>query len=292
MTLADLLVGASVSTTVVGVVMAALMPAQRSFAAQEEAADLQQRVRVAIANISDSLRGAGLILPYRVGQRGDGAANGVFYREGIVGVLFAEANAYARGLVAPFPSQTYFPGDGDGDGRQIMRYDGLDTTMPVVDNVVSLAFEYYGDARPPQVIPPVGEAFQAVLVDYGPSPPAIGTDDPGDAWDAGENCTIRVVNGQQVPRLGVLAGTGVVPLPPDVLTDGPWCPDAAHPFRFDADLLRVRRVRMTVRMQATSTFRERRGLLVRPGEADAGGRMIRDVEIRVDIAPRNMGRGW
>jgi hypothetical protein len=289
-TLAELLVGASISSTVVGVVLAAVMPVQRTFAAQEEGADLQQRVRVAIASISDSVRSAGLILPYRVGQRGDGAASGVFYRAGTAGVLPGQANAYARGLVAPFPSQTYFLGDGDGDGLQIMRYDGLDTTMPVVDNVVHLAFEFFGDAEPPQVLPPPEEAPQSVPVTYGPSPPATGTDDPDDTWGPGENCTIGVANGQHVPRLDRLAGVGVVALAPELFVDGPWCPDAGHPFRFDADLLRVRRVRVTVRMQATSTFRVRRELLVRPGEAGAGGRLIPDEEIRIDIAPRNMGR--
>ena len=292
MTLAELLVGASISTTVVGVVLAAVTPVQRSFAAQEEAADLQQRARVAVATISDSLRGAGLILPYRAGQRGDGAVNGVFYREGTVGVLSGQANAYARGLVAPFPSQSFFLADGDGDGLQVMRYDGLDTTMPVVDNVVSLAFEYFGDALPPRPLPPPEEAPQSILVNYGPSPPALGTDDADDSWGAGENCIIGVLDGEHVPRLNVLPGTGLVALPPDVLTDGPWCPDAAHPFRFDADLLRIRRVRMTVRVQATSTFRGRTQLLLRPGDADAGGRLIPDQEIRLDIAPRNMGRGW
>jgi hypothetical protein len=49
---------------------------------------------------------------------------------------------------------------------------------------------------------------------------------------------------------------------------------------------------MTVRVQATSTFRGRTQLLLRPGDADAGGRLIPDQEIRLDIAPRNMGRGW
>jgi type II secretory pathway pseudopilin PulG len=287
-TLAELLVSASITTTVVGVVLAAVMPVQRSFGAQQEGADLQQRVRVAIANLSDSVRSAGLVVPYRIGQRGDGAANGVFYRAGTIGVLSGQANAYARGLAAPFPSQSYFLADGDGDGLQIMRYDGLDTTTPVVDNVVGLAFDYFGDAEPPQVLPPDEEVPQSVPVTYGPSPPALDTDDPGDSWPAGENCIIGVAGGQHVPRLDVLAGAGVVPLPPEVLTDGPWCPDAAHPFRVDADLLRVRLVRIIVRVQATTTFRERTRLLARPGDAGSGGRLLPEEEIRIDIAPRNL----
>ena len=35
------------------------------------------------------------------------------------------------------------------------------------------------------------------------------------------------------------------------LTDGPWCPDAVNPNRFDADLLRLRTVAITLRVEAT-----------------------------------------
>ena len=57
------------------------------------------------------------------------------------------------------------------------------------------------------------------------------------------------------------------------LTDGPWRPDPVAPNRFDADLLRVRRVRMTIRARANRIF------LTAP---------IADHEIIVDIAPRNL----
>ena len=46
------------------------------------------------------------------------------------------------------------------------------------------------------------------------------------------------------------ASRAVSRLDPGVLTDGPWLPDSTFANRFDADLLRVRRVRATVRVRA------------------------------------------
>ena len=69
------------------------------------------------------------------------------------------------------------------------------------------------------------------------------------------------------------------------LADGPWCGTA--PFRFDADLFRVRRVRVRLRLEAdTDVVRSRtpaRG--ARAGWATAPARVVRDVEIAIDVAP-------
>jgi hypothetical protein len=75
-----------------------------------------------------------------------------------------------------------------------------------------------------------------------------------------------------------------------VLVDGPWCPDAGHPDRFDEDLLRIRRVRVRLRVQAPRAFRGPQGtLFMRGGDARAG-RYVPDQEVRFDVAPRNMNR--
>lgn len=284
MTIADLLVGASITTSVVGIVMAAVVPAQRSFAVQQETADLLQRVRVTVDAIAADLRAAGLVLPYRAGLNGDGAGNGVFYRPATVGVLFERAEAYALGAVIPGPGASYFVADGDGDGHQVMRYDGLDTTMPLADNIVQLAFDFFGEAQPPRRLPTTGTEV-SLPVTYGPSPPAVGADNPDDTWGVGENCTFALANGQHTPRLELLAGGDLVVLSPAQLVDGPWCPDSAHPHRFDADLLRIRRVRLRVRMQPTATFRSRD----MPGGRAADGRAVSEQEIVIDVAPRNLG---
>ena len=86
-------------------------------------------------------------------------------------------------------------------------------------------------------------------VTYGAVPPPLSVDDPGDSWGAGENCAIANESGQYTARLQSIGPPGITLLDHSLLIDGPWCPDASHAFRFDADLLRVRRVRVQVRLQ-------------------------------------------
>jgi hypothetical protein len=77
-----------------------------------------------------------------------------------------------------------------------------------------------------------------------------------------------------------------------MLTDGPWCPDAANLMRYDADLLRIRRVRIKLRVQAPETMRGPAGVLFRrAGTSGAGQHPIPDQEISLDITPRNMNLG-
>jgi hypothetical protein len=82
---------------------------------------------------------------------------------------------------------------------------------------------------------------------------------------------------------------GLARLPLGVFTDGPWCPDGASPNRYDADLLRIRLVRVTLRVQAQSPAA--RGLdgwlFGDPGSARESGRLVPDMEVRVDVALRN-----
>jgi hypothetical protein len=121
---------------------------------------------------------------------------------------------------------------------QLMRYDGNRSDVPIADNVVGLAFEYFA-------APPSGAA------------------DP-------------------LP----------VKLAKTELTDGPWRPDAVSPGRYDADLLRVRVVRVTLRVQiASRSYRGAAGpLFVRGGTSNGGERYVPDQEITFDVAPRNLGR--
>jgi hypothetical protein len=64
-------------------------------------------------------------------------------------------------------------------------------------------------------------------------------------------------------------------LPPEILQDGPWFPDDSDVNRFDIDLLNIRRVRVTVRVEA----------------AIPSLRSVLPVRtITLDIAPRNASR--
>jgi hypothetical protein len=173
---------------------------------------------------------------------------------------------------------------------QLMRHDGWATDLPVVDDVVGLRFQYFGDPEPPRrtgkpLDDPVGP-----WTTYGPAPPPV--DDIRGNWPAGENCTFLVVDRDHLPRLGTLSGGGrtYVELTPAVLTDGPWCPDGIAPNRFDADLFRVRKIRVTLRVQsALASLRGPAGpLFLKGGTARIGLRSVPDLEVQFDVTPRNL----
>jgi hypothetical protein len=77
------------------------------------------------------------------------------------------------------------------------------------------------------------------------------------------------------------------------LSDGPWCPDEFSRNRFDADLLRVRRILVTLRVQsALASLRGPAGpLFTRGGTARASDRFVPDLIAQFDITPRNMNLG-
>jgi hypothetical protein len=133
--------------------------------------------------------------------------------------------------------------------------------VPLVDNVASLRFEYFGDPQPPRT----------------PKPPR-GT----------ANCLYDAAG--DLAGLPVLspADGGLAALPGSVLTDGPWC--GAGENEYDADLLRIRKIRITLRMQVANPAL--RGGLAADGSTQrhgAGGeRYVPDQILTFDITPRNL----
>jgi hypothetical protein len=205
------------------------------------------------------------------------------YADGQAVLMHAVASTYALGTDAA----TGVP--------QLTRYDGYASSRPAVDHVVGLAFEYLGDPAPPQARLGVApDAPTRWRVTYGPPPPPVGVDDPATAWAEGENCAFAVVSGAHVPRLATLGPPGdLVPMSAAMLRDGPWCPDAASPRRFDADLLRVRLVRVRVRVEAaTASMRGRVGTFFRRGGTSAPlVSALPDMEGVIDVALRNLRAG-
>jgi hypothetical protein len=84
-------------------------------------------------------------------------------------------------------------------------------------------------------------------------------------------------------------GDGSTPLDPAALEDGPWC-DEEGPEPFDADLTRIRRVRVTLRAEAAlDSARGPAGqLFLRAGTATTPGRYVPDQEVTFDVSPRNL----
>lgn len=193
--------------------------------------------------------------------------------------------------IAAVSSRTFFLKTDASGVSQLMQYNGAGgADVPVADHVVSLRFDYYGDPDPPRLYRPLTEA-EGPWTTYGPRPPESGVQPT--AYPPGENCVFaRDASGLVVPRLAILGATpDLVPLGAPELTDGPWCPDASSPSRFDADLLRVRLVSVTLRVEAAaSAVRGPAGpLFTRGGTSTGGHRFVPDQETHLVISPRNMG---
>jgi hypothetical protein len=184
----------------------------------------------------------------------------------------------AGATVAEVVSATYWlRTDAAANVHQLMRYDGRQTDSPLAEDVMGLRFQYFGDPSPP-VLRRQLDDLQGPWTSYGPVPPPIEIDDPSTpGYGAGENCMFTVDRGTTVTRAEMIdlgsSASSLVPLDARQLTDGPWCPDPASPVRFDADLLRIRLVRITLRVRASRTFVFTR---------------IPDLDITFDVAPRNL----
>jgi prepilin-type N-terminal cleavage/methylation domain-containing protein len=173
---------------------------------------------------------------------------------------------------------------------QLMFYDGGGgPDVPIVDNVVGLKFEYYGDPQPPII----KNTSSPWLTTYGPSPKAAAAG----VWAENENCifTANVAPLPPIPKLATLgaANSALVQLTAAQLRDGPWCPDAANVNRWDADLLRIRKIGVTLRVQAASAALRgpASALFTRGGTSTSGTKWVPDQEIRFMVSPRNLNLG-
>ena len=209
MTIGELLIASAITVTLMGTVLGMTRPLQRLFDTQPELADMHQRMRAGVDAIArDLMSAASPVMPYRAGAQRHDPADGVFYRSDAI-TLVPMAWDVSAGT-----SHTYYLKKDSGTGfAQLMRYDGKESDVPLVDHVTALVFEYFG-----------------------------------------------------------ADGMALVPA---MFQDGPWFPDENDRNRFDTDLLRIRRVRVTLRVEPAAK-------VLRP--------ILPDREIRFDVAPRNLNR--
>jgi hypothetical protein len=161
--------------------------------------------------------------------------------------------------VTQIVSHTYYR---NAATNQLMRYNGGLEDTPLVDNLVDMNVSYFGDPNPPK--PPLGQA----------------------------NCLYDGAGVPKVPELPVLALTdgSLAALPPAILTDGPFCGGDTN--QYDADLLRVRKVRVVLRMQVASAAL--RGSdrsdtrWVNHGTSQGGAKSVPDYIVTFEVAPRNL----
>jgi type II secretory pathway pseudopilin PulG len=200
----------------------------------------------------------------------------------------------AGSLLVPVTVACYYLRTGTAaDGLQLMAGDGDTWELPLVDHLTGLSIELLGDPRPPR-LGSLGNPSRAAT--YGPLPPPDGVDDLRDDWPAGENCTFLTTGGAQqsrMPALSSAGAAGLVVLSASVLTDGPWCPDGSAPNRYDADLLRVRAVRVTIRVEAA--LAADRGpdvrLFLHPGLSRDRSGVAADQVVVLDVVPRALQAG-
>jgi prepilin-type N-terminal cleavage/methylation domain-containing protein len=181
----------------------------------------------------------------------------------------------------------YLKTDNTNATYQLMFYDGSGSPdVPVVDNVVGLTFEYFGDPQPPLI----RNTSSPWLTTYGPAPKNLAAG----GYAANENCVFDAAP-IPTPKLATLgaANSALVPLTAAQLTDGPWCPNATNVNRWDADLLRIRKIGVTLRVQAAAA--SLRGpasaLFAHGGTSRGGSKWVPDQEIRFTVSPRNLNLG-
>lgn len=178
--------------------------------------------------------------------------------------------AYEKGaIVTQGNANTYYwcspvngvPCPGDETAWQLRRFDGFESDVPLVDNVVNLQFTYFGDPNPP--LYPKPKAGQANCL-----------------YDAGGNYV-------GLPVLPTVDGS-LAALTPAMLEDGPFCGGGS--FRYDADTLRIRKVRVDLRVQvALASLRGGDPTLWRnPGKAMAAERRVPDYAVAFEVTPRNL----
>jgi hypothetical protein len=145
--------------------------------------------------------------------------------------------------------------------RQLKKFDGGSLDLPIVDNVVGLQFEYFGDPNPPKAPKPASGTANCL-------------------YDSSGNYANLPVLTANEGSLAALTAT--------ILTDGPWC--GGGDSQYDADLLRIRKVRVTLRMQAAAASVRGLDTLVfaNPGTALDSKRMVPDYTVRFDVSPRNL----
>lgn len=152
----------------------------------------------------------------------------------------------------------------DATASQLRKYDGGNTDIPLVDHVVGLVFEYFGDTNPP----------------VAPKPPATV-----------ENCLYDAAGGyKNLPVLAADEGT-LARLTPAMLTDATGndlC--GAGSSQYDPDLLRIRKVRVTMRVQvAAAALRGGNAqLFVNPGTAQESAKVVPDFTVAFEVTPRNL----
>jgi len=315
----ELTVALALTLMVVGAVAAIVTPARSAFAAQPEAMDVQQRLRVGVEALMRELMAAGAgssvggqsgplgdaippLMPFRRGvSRSD--PPGVFKTDTITVVSVpatAAQTTLAADLAPGATTLTLMPTVGCPDrinvcgfapGMTVLVYDaGGRFDMFIVDAV--------DDGASQVIVAPVESAFTysngAAVVEARVHTYALKEDPVSHSSqliqaDGGASVDAPVLD--HVAGLAFdYSGASGAPLVASELSDGPWLPTSSAESRWDADLRRIRRVEVTLRIEAAlAALRGPAGALFRnAGVATSAHAWVPDQEIRFVVSPRNM----
>lgn len=279
---------------------------------QSEAADLQQRTRVVVDTLTRDLimAGAGPYLPGHSGplntsfppvlpfRRGMMASDpGGTFKSDTITVLYVPTTAAQTTLAADMGvgSQTLqvarvpFCGAGSNvcsfsSGMTVLVYDSEGAfQIFTVAGIVDGSSQVRTTAPSPTLFHVGAPVLEVKVHGYALKSDATTQSTQLVHNDGTGNADVPVLD--HVVRLSFDYG-----IAPAELTDGPWRPDAASADRWDADLLRIRTIGVTVRMEAAlASLRGPAGVLfANAGTATSPHAWLPDQEIRFHVSPRNL----
>jgi len=285
--LVEVLISLLLMLVVTSALFGLMNPAQMMFAVQAELPDMQQRLRVAADALGRDLFMAGgggfaPIVPHRRGMESpDGPGT---FRSDRVSLLYVPSSASrattstvtdSSGTVLVNAQPGCAPSEPlcrfrtgmlavifDGTGAyDMLRISGISTEPPAL---LHLGFPLS------KAYPPSATIAQAEAATYWLQVDPLTNVSQLMKYD-GKETDLPLADNVTALRFEYYTDS-LTRLDAAALTDGPWLPDSAFANRFDADLLRVRRVRATVRVRANQA------ILHAP---------IADREIRLEVAPRS-----
>jgi len=311
--LIELLVSVLLTMIISAAVGQLIAPAQTLSQVQPEVSDLHQRLRAAADPLLHDLLVAGAgpprgraagslaryfapILPYRAGPHG-GDASGVRYRPDAIALAWvppaaaqavmgeavaADATWIRIGASEGCPAGDPACGFREGTDALLLGDDGVWERIEVT-GALGDRLEVARPGPPRAFVAGatlVGAQFRTYWLDT--------TTDRLMREDSG-GISMPLVDHVVALTIAYFDGAGSE-LRGEVLSDGPWR-EIGGPSPFDEDLLGIRAVRVSLRIEvASAAFRGASpSLFRRPGTASGGGRFVPDWRLAFDVAPRNLG---
>lgn len=317
----ELLIATTLMAVVTAGVVGMMNPASAAFYSQAEAADMEQRLRVAATGLAADLVAAGSgpdrgphagplvqafapVLPMKRGTRADDPP-GSWFADRITLLSVPPAAPYTRLAASVPPDSDWLPVDAQpqcpptdplclfsiGDAVAVFDDSGSVDLVRITEKIAS-------------PVPMLQHANQPLTFsDYQPATTTIvGISIVSYALDR-QASQLVVVGGLAAPAAPFVdnvvdlafayADEELSPLQAAQLTDGPWRPDESSANRWDADLLRVRAVNVTLRVQAAiAALRGPAGaLFAAAGTGRDASRWVPDKQITFRVSPRNLSGG-